>query len=162
MTPKPGWCMWRVANRRIWGTWPKPGRAKPWLTMFGSMPWKRDIPRCQRPPKPQLHRILAERPLPPEKVRYYLERRDPDFETKMREVLIVYQEVALQNQRHASVGERPSSLITVSVDEKPGLQAIANTSPDLPPVPGRHAGNQPDHDLQTPGHLHDSGGSGSS
>ena len=27
----------------------------------------------------------------------------------------------------------------VSYDEKPGIQAIATTAPDLPPVPGRHA-----------------------
>ncbi len=29
-------------------------------------------------------------------------------------------------------------VITVSVDEKPGVQAIANVAPDLPPKPGRH------------------------
>lgn len=29
-------------------------------------------------------------------------------------------------------------MITVSGDEKPGLQAIANTAPDLPPVAGEH------------------------
>ena len=28
--------------------------------------------------------------------------------------------------------------MTVSVDEKPGRPAIANTAPDLPPVPGKH------------------------
>ncbi len=26
----------------------------------------------------------------------------------------------------------------VSYDEKPGIQAIATTAPDLPPEPGRH------------------------
>ena len=26
----------------------------------------------------------------PEKVKYYLERRDPEFEAKMREILLVY------------------------------------------------------------------------
>jgi hypothetical protein len=31
----------------------------------------------------------------PHKVRYYLERRDPEFEAKMAEVLGVYQEVAI-------------------------------------------------------------------
>src|SRR5206468_6301273 len=48
--------------------------------------------------KATVHRILAEQPLHPEKVKYYLERRDPNFEARMREVLLVYQEVALQNQ----------------------------------------------------------------
>ena len=55
----------------------------------------------------------------------------------MRRVLIVYQDVALQNARRAA-GEPASNIITVSVDEKPGVQAIGNTAPDLPPVPGKH------------------------
>ncbi len=76
-------------------------------------------------------------------MKYYLERRDPDFEAKMREVLLVYQEVALQNQKGGTI-----SLVTVSVDEKPGLQAIANTAPDLPPVPGRHPAIGRDHEYE--------------
>jgi len=36
--------------------------------------------------KATVHRILAQQPLHPEKVKYYLERRDPEFEAKMREV----------------------------------------------------------------------------
>jgi hypothetical protein len=52
--------------------------------------------------KATVHQILAEQPLHPEKVRYYLERRDPDFEAGMRRVLIVYQEVQLQNEKRAA------------------------------------------------------------
>ena len=77
-------------------------------------------------------------------VKYYLERRDPEFETKMREVLLVYQEVALQNQKGGMI----PVIITVSVDEKPGLQAVANTAPDLPPAPGKHAGLGRDHEYK--------------
>ena len=55
--------------------------------------------RClARACKATVHRILAAQPLQPHKVTYYLQRRDPAFESKMREVLLVYQEVALQNQ----------------------------------------------------------------
>ena len=32
---------------------------------------------------------------------------------------------------------RLSPIYTVSVDEKPGVQAIGLTAPDLPPVPGK-------------------------
>ena len=96
-----------------------------------------------RAAKATVHRILAEQPLHPEKVKYYLERRDPEFEAKMREVLLVYQEVALQNQKGGRI-----SLVTVSVDEKPGLQAIANTAPDLPPAPGRHPEVGRDHEYK--------------
>jgi transposase len=96
-----------------------------------------------RAAKATVHRILAEQPLHPEKVKYYLERRDPEFEAKMREVLLVYQEVAMQNQKGSMI-----SLVTVSVDEKPGLQAIANTAPDLPPMPGQHSAIGRDHEYK--------------
>jgi transposase len=95
------------------------------------------FPVLSRAAKATVHRILAEQPLHPEKVKYYLERRDPEFDAKMRRVLIVYQDVALQNAKRAA-GETASNVITVSVDEKPGVQAIGNTAPDLPPVPGKH------------------------
>ena len=98
-----------------------------------------------RAAKATVHRILAEQRLHPERVKYYLERRDPEFETKMREVLLVYQEVALQNQNG---GGMIPMIITVSVDEKPGLQAVANTAPDLPPVPGKHSGLGRDHEYK--------------
>src|SRR5580658_10010807 len=55
-------------------------------------------PALARAGKATVQRILAGQTLQPHKVRYYLERRDPDFERKMREVLLVYQEVALQNE----------------------------------------------------------------
>jgi DDE superfamily endonuclease len=40
------------------------------------------------------------------------------------------------------------SIVTVSVDEKPGVQAIANTAPDLLPVPGRHPEISRDHEYK--------------
>jgi transposase len=101
-------------------------------------------PSLARAAKATVHRILAEQPLHPEKVKYYLERRDPEFETKMREVLLVYQAVALQNEN----GGMTPVIITVSVDEKPGLQAIANTAPDLPPVPGKYSAISRDHEYK--------------
>lgn len=80
-------------------------------------------------------KILTKGQVRPYKIRYYLERRDPDFETKMAQVLYVYKEVEIMQK----VGEKDRPLIAVlSYDEKPGIQAIENTSPDLPPVPGRY------------------------
>jgi transposase len=102
-------------------------------------------PSLSRAAKATVQRILAAQPLHPEKVTYYLERRDPDFEAKMREILLVYREVALQNQSH---GGLTPVIVTVSVDEKPSLQAIANTAPDLPPVPGRHTTLARDHEYK--------------
>ena len=104
-------------------------------------------PSLSRAAKATVQRILAQQPLHPERVRYYLEKRDPAFAVRMRDVLLVYQEVALQNEAQRA-GQPRSPIITVSVDEKPGLQAIANTAPDLPPVPGKHAGVARDHEYK--------------
>jgi transposase len=105
------------------------------------------FPALSRAAKATVHRILAEQPLHPEKVKYYLERRDPDFEAGMRKVLVVYQDVELQNAKRAA-GQTASPIITVSVDEKPGVQAIGNTAPDLPPVPGKHPKISRDHEYK--------------
>jgi transposase len=101
-------------------------------------------PALARAAKATVQRILTQQALRPDKVTYYLERRDPAFETKMCEVLLVYQEVMLQNQT-GGVPEVPPSVITVS---KPGLQALANTAPDLPPVPGQHYTVGRDHEYK--------------
>lgn len=94
-------------------------------------------PSLSKAVKATVWRILSANEIRPHKIKYYLERRDPDFEQKMQEVLIVYQEVNLQNDQDAS-SDIPPAMITVSVDEKPGVQAIANIAPDLPPKPGEY------------------------
>src|SRR6202042_3066021 len=81
-------------------------------------------------------KILDRHEVRPHKVRYYLERRDEAFEQKMAEVLWVYREVAILR---ASETVQPNVAI-ISYDEKPGIQAIGSTAPDLPPQPGSHAG----------------------
>ena len=52
--------------------------------------------------KATIQRILKERPLQPHKVRYFTENRDAEFEKKMQEVLVVYKEVNIQNDRITS------------------------------------------------------------
>jgi transposase len=109
-------------------------------------------PSLDRAAKATVQRILDEQHLQPHKVTYYLERRDTEFESKMKEVLLVYREVMLQNQA-AAAGPVDPAVITVSVDEKPGVQAIENTAPDLPPVPGEHATVGRDHEYKRHGTL---------
>jgi len=92
--------------------------------------------RLARAGKSTVWRILDENDLKPHKIRYYLEKRDPDFDRKMQEVLMVYRDVALYAEGAVHDG-RPNPIYTVSVDEKPGVQAIGLTAPDLPPVPGK-------------------------
>jgi len=86
--------------------------------------------------KSTVWRILDDNDIKPHKIRYYLEKRDPDFDRKMQEVLMVYRDVSLYRQG-AIHDARPEPIYTVSVDEKPGVQAIGLTAPDLPPVPGK-------------------------
>jgi transposase len=102
-------------------------------------------PALSQAAKATVQRILAAQPLHPEKVKYYLERRDPDFMAKMREILLVYREVDLQNGNGRGLIPK---IVTLSVDEKPGVQAIANSAPDLPPVPGKHATLARDHEYK--------------
>jgi len=106
------------------------------------------FPALSRAAKVTVQRILTERSLRPEKIRYYLERRDPEFESKMREVLLVYRDVHFQES-----GPDAKPVVTVCVDEKPGVQAIANTAPDLPPVPGKHPAVGRDHEYKRMGTL---------
>jgi transposase len=84
--------------------------------------------------------------------RYYLERRDPEFKRKMAEVLLVYREVKLIKEAAAAAKQAPSDAVAIiSYDEKPGIQAIATTAPDLPPVPGVHATFARDHEYKRHG-----------
>lgn len=102
--------------------------------------------------KANIWRIMHGGEIQPQKVQYYLEQRDAQFEQKMREVLMVYQEISLQNAGRAS-SEDVGSVITVSVDEKPGVQAIANTAPDLQPAPGKYPTWSRDHEYKRHGTL---------
>lgn len=94
-------------------------------------------PALVRAAKATVHRILSEAEIRPDKIRYYLERRDPEFIPKMKEVLLVYKEVALAADEGVKNAEG-KTVYTVSADEKPGVQALAATAPDLPPVEGKH------------------------
>jgi transposase len=84
-------------------------------------------------------KILDQDEIKPHKVRYYLEQRDPDFAEKMAEVLCVYRQVQILKQAAAAPNHSGEAVAIISYDEKPGIQAIATTAPDLPPEPGLHA-----------------------
>src|SRR5947209_4081027 len=93
--------------------------------------------------------ILNGQEVKPHKVRYYLERRDPQFKQKMAEVLCVYRQVKLIKETAAAAKQKPSDAVAiVSYDEKPGIQALATTAPDLPPEPGKHATFARDHEYK--------------
>jgi len=92
----------------------------------------------------RLHGILTQGEIRPHKIRYYVERRDPEFDAKMAVVLHVYKEVEIVNAELVRGTLKEPSVVTISYDEKPGIQALATTTPDLPPEP-----------RQYPSHLRD-------
>jgi transposase len=98
-------------------------------------------------------KILGKEEIKPHKVRYYLENRDAEFEQKMAEVLCIYREVAVLKKAPAKSKRRRKPVAIVSCDEKPGIQAIATTAPDLPPEPGVHATFARDHEYKRHGTL---------
>jgi len=97
-------------------------------------------------------KILGQEEIRPHKVRYYLERRDAEFEQKMADVLCVYREVQVL-KKAAKSRKSPKPVAIVSYDEKPGIQAIATTAPDLPPEPGIHPTFARDHEYKRHGTL---------
>src|ERR1022692_1569425 len=102
-------------------------------------------------------KILGQEEIKPHKVRYHLERRDSDFEQKMAEVLCVYREVRVLKKAAAKAKKKAKKpgkpMAIVSYDEKPGIQAIATTAPDLPPVPGTYATFARDYEYKRHGTL---------
>jgi transposase len=98
-------------------------------------------------------KILGHEEIKPHKVRYYLERRDAEFEQKMAEVLCIYRQVQVLKKAAAKTKKPGKPVAIVSYDEKPGIQAIATTAPDLPPEPGAHATFARDHEYKRHGTL---------
>src|ERR1700686_5912456 len=98
-------------------------------------------------------KILNRQAVKAHKVRYYLERRDAEFEEKMAQVLCVYREVAILKDAAALAKELGKPMAVVSYDEKPGIQAIATTAPDLRPKPGVYASFARDYEYKRHGTL---------
>jgi len=97
-------------------------------------------------------KILDQEEVKPHKVRYYLEQRDPDFAEKMAEVLCVYRQVKILKKAAATSEKKPNdAVVIISYDEKPGIQAIETTAPDLPPEPGVHATFAREHEYKRHG-----------
>ena len=96
----------------------------------------------------RLHRILTQGEIRPHKIRYYVERRDPEFESGMAIVLHVYKEVDIVNTQLLEGTLKEPPVVTISYDEKPGIQALATTTPDRPPKPKKFATHLRDYEYK--------------
>ena len=97
---------------------------------------KAGYPRLSTITKPMVQKILQRSDIKPFKIKYYCEKRDPEFETKMHEVLVVYKQISMQFDDNGNIiiPEDEPMVHTVSCDEKPGIQALATTGDDLRPT----------------------------
>lgn len=107
-------------------------------------------PSLQKLARGTVSKILNKERLKPHRISYYLERRDPDFELKMAQILYVYRQVALLREQGQP---DPGLLAYVSYDEKPGIQALQNLAPDLLPAPGAHPTVARDHQYKRLGTM---------
>jgi transposase len=81
--------------------------------------------------------ILNDADIKPHRIRYYCEKRDADFDEKMHDVLVVYKQVSMMFAEDGKLLPFDGDIVhTISYDEKPGIQAISNTSPDKKPIIG--------------------------
>ena len=104
-------------------------------------------PALRQLSRSKLHRILRQGEPRPHKIRYYVEKPDPAFATKMVPVLHVCKEVQIVNEYvRGEVGRLGT--VTISYDEKPGIQALAVTTPDRPPVLGRYPSHLRDYEYE--------------
>lgn len=85
--------------------------------------------------KSKVWSILNDAEIKPHRIRYYLEKRDPEFESKMHEILLIYKQIEMMFDENGNVvwSDEENKTITISYDEKPGIQAIANVADDLQP-----------------------------
>ena len=83
-----------------------------------------------------VYTILEAAEIKPFRITYYCENRDPDFDAKMHNVLLVYKQLSIQFDEKGELipwEEDKQVVHVVSYDEKPGIQAVAATSSDLLP-----------------------------
>ena len=84
--------------------------------------------------KSTVNTILDEADIKPHKITYYCENRDPDFDSKMHNVLLVYKQLEMQfDESGKLIISEDTPIQVLPYDEKPGRQAIATTSDDLMP-----------------------------
>ena len=101
-------------------------------------------PRLVELSRSKLHRIFTQGEIQPHKIRYYVERRDPEVAPKMVTVLHAYKEVEIVNAGIAAGTLKEPAVVTISSDEKPGIPALATTTPDRPPKPKKYQSHRRD------------------
>lgn len=103
------------------------------------------FPSLRNVSKSQVWTFLQENDVKPQKIKYYLEKKDPEFEVKAKKVLLLYKRIEWilqflkeESNFHIESAEMDLNEVFISYDEKPGIQAISNIAPDI--APSQHCG----------------------
>lgn len=84
--------------------------------------------------KSSVHGILDATEIKPYRIKYYCENREPDFDSKMHNVLLVYKQLERQSDGNGNLLPLEGEAVHIlSYDEKPGVQAVVSMSEDLRP-----------------------------
>lgn len=106
-------------------------------------------PRMATVSETTLRKILHDARIKPFQVSYYCEKRDPEFDAKMHDVLVIYKQIEMQfDQDGKLLPFEKDAVHTLSYDEKPGIQAIATTGGDRPPIPDTEKGSSYQRDYE--------------
>ena len=95
-------------------------------------------PRLKDVSTSTIRTILEDANIKPHKIRYYCDKKDPDFDKKMHDVLVVYKQLEMFFDENGDLKQdemERQGLHVISYDEKPGIQALSPTADDRPPVP---------------------------
>ncbi|RPJ70034.1 MAG: IS630 family transposase [Alphaproteobacteria bacterium] len=98
-----------------------------------------------------ISKILNISNIKPHKIRSYTAKVDPDFDTKAKNILEVYNEAKKLREQSKKKNELDRAIL--SCDEKAGIQAIGNKYPDLMPVEGKYPTIARDHEYIRHGTL---------
>ena len=113
-------------------------------------------PRMATVAETTLRKILSNARIKLFQVSYYCERRDPEFDAKMHDVLVIYKQIEMQFDKDGKlIPCEKDAVHTLSYYEKPGIQAIATTGEDRPPIPNtdKSSGCQRDYEYVRLGTL---------
>ena len=150
---KPGWYLWRAIRPRSTAIRTNCGRRGFWPVMRASRYWRTGHQCLAHLVQGTVCRMANRTSSRTRCATRNPERRDAEFEQKMAQVLCVYREVQVLKKAAAKSKKSAKSAAIVSYDEKPGIQVIATTAPDLPPVPNVHATFARDHEYKRHGTL---------
>lgn len=96
---------------------------------------KEGHPRMSTIVESTIRTIMSKAKIKPFNITYYCEKRDPDFDSKMHDVLVIYKQIEMQFDENGKLIPFENETIhTLSYDEKPGIQAISNTCDDIAPI----------------------------